>query len=182
MAPPPRRTNLLVDGYNIVGAWPSLTQLRDRDGLEVARQNLVEAMVNYSAFEGVYTQIIFDAQYQNTPNVTETVTEQVAVCYTDYGQTADTYIEKLCASLRPEMIRSQLRLVVATSDRAHRLTVQGYGAEWMSPQQLAADVEGVAQRVRRKRERNGRSPQRMLMNNLDPAVQKRLTEWLSGSL
>jgi uncharacterized protein len=31
---------LLVDGYNIIGAWSSLKKIRDRDGLEAARQEL----------------------------------------------------------------------------------------------------------------------------------------------
>jgi YacP-like NYN domain len=29
---------LLVDGYNIIGSWPKLKKMRDRDGLEVARR------------------------------------------------------------------------------------------------------------------------------------------------
>ncbi|NET40294.1 MAG: NYN domain-containing protein, partial [Cyanothece sp. SIO1E1] len=88
---------LLVDGYNIVGAWSDLQQIRDRDGLESARRQLVESLTGYSAFQGFDTRIVFDAQYRNTPSDRETVTRNVTICYTDFGQTADTYIEKACA-------------------------------------------------------------------------------------
>ena len=84
---------LLVDGYNIIGTWPCLIKTRDHAGLEAARGELVEAMTNYSAFQGYETQVVFDAQYQNTPSNRETITNFLTVHYTDLGQTADTYIE-----------------------------------------------------------------------------------------
>ena len=39
---------LLVDGYNIIGAWSELKSLRDRD-LEAARDRLVDTLINYTA-------------------------------------------------------------------------------------------------------------------------------------
>ena len=52
---------LLVDGYNIIGAWPELTELRDMQGLEVARTSLAETLANYSAYRGFETLLVFDA-------------------------------------------------------------------------------------------------------------------------
>lgn len=92
---------LLVDGYNIIGTWSSLKKTRDGTGLEAARWQLAEALLNYSAFQGFVTQIVFDAQYQNTGSNQEIITQNLSVYYTDFGQTADTYIEKACASFRP---------------------------------------------------------------------------------
>jgi predicted RNA-binding protein with PIN domain len=40
---------LLVDGYNVVGAWHSLKRVRDRYGLEEARRELADALADYSA-------------------------------------------------------------------------------------------------------------------------------------
>ena len=140
---------LLVDGYNIIGTWSCLKKTRDDTGLEAARWQLAEALLNYSAFQGFVTQIVFDAQYQNTGSNQEIITQNLSVYYTDFGQTADTYIEKSCASFRP-YLRGVLpqqaspgkssyqsrpsRLIVATSDRVQQLMVLGYGAEWMSAQ------------------------------------------------
>ena len=38
---------LLVDGYNIIGAWPCLKKTRDDAGLESERAELYEAITNY---------------------------------------------------------------------------------------------------------------------------------------
>ena len=96
-------------------------------------------------------RVVFDAQYQNTPSNREIITDFLTVHYTDFGQTADTYIEKTCASLRHQIAQSLLsRMIVATSDRAQQLTVQGYGAEWLSAHQLCGEVETTVCRMRHR--------------------------------
>ena len=37
---------LIVDGYNIIGAWPELRVLKNRD-LSAARDRLIEIMAEY---------------------------------------------------------------------------------------------------------------------------------------
>ena len=177
---PPPQAVLLVDGYNIIGAWSSLTKTRDRHGLSAARQELVESLINYSAFQGYKTEVVFDAHYQKTQTYQETVTPHLAICYTEFGQTADSYIEKFCASFRSKLSQGNQRLIVATSDRAQRLTVVGYGAEWISSQQLASDVEIIANQVRRKNRPPKQYRGRFLFNSLDPKAQQRLAEWRRG--
>ena len=180
MSHPLRQTILLVDGYNVIGLWPRIREVCNFHGLETARRDLIEALVNYSASEDLNTQIVFDSQYQYTPTTKEIITEQLSVHYTEFGQTADTYIEKACANLRQEINLSRSRLIVATSDRDQKLTVIGYGAEWMSSQQLAHDVESVANNVRSKCQRRKRSSSRFLASYLDPESQKRLAELRMG--
>lgn len=173
---------LLVDGYNIIGAWPCLKKTRDKDGLEAARWQLVEAMTSYSAFVGYDTQIVFDAHYQNTSSNKEIITELVSVHYTDFGQTADTYIEKICASLRSEVAQARIsRVIVATSDRAQQLTVQGYGAEWLSANQLCAEVEATVCRMRHKYQSRKQSKSRFLASTIDPKARQKLAQLRMGS-
>ena len=169
---------LLVDGYNVIGAWSSLKTTRDRHGLDLARKDLVEALINYSAFKDFQTQIVFDAHYQNQPANREVITPYLSVYYTDFCQTADTYIEKTCALHRHQV--PVTRLIVATSDRAQRLTAIGYGAECMSSIQLAHDLESVARRSRRKGKPQKKSSGRFLFNSLDPKSQQRLSELRKG--
>ncbi|HLP88796.1 MAG TPA: NYN domain-containing protein [Nostocaceae cyanobacterium] len=172
---------LLVDGYNIIGTWPCLKKTRDTAGLEAARGELVEAMTNYTAFQGYETQIVFDAQYQNTPSNREVVSDLLSVYYTDFGQTADTYIEKVCAGLRYQIAQAQIsRVIVATSDRAQQLTVQGYGAEWMSAQQLCGDVELTVCRMRHRYQQRKKSQGRFLANAIDAKARERLAELRMG--
>jgi predicted RNA-binding protein with PIN domain len=180
MPPSSPQAILLVDGYNVIGTWSYLKKTRDRDGLEAARQELVEALINYSAFQGYETHVVFDAHAQNTPTYHEALTAHLSVCYTDFGQTADTYIEKFCASFRFNFGHPPKRLIVATSDRAQQLTVVGYGAEWLSSQQLASDVEFAARRSRSKQRPQKQSPSRFLFNSLDAQAQQRLAQWRRG--
>ncbi|WP_392532085.1 NYN domain-containing protein [Nostoc sp. C117] len=172
---------LLVDGYNIIGAWPCLKKTRDSAGLEAARGELVEAMTGYSAFQGYETQIVFDAQYQNSSSNKEVITELLSVYYTDFGQTADTYIEKSCASFRQQIAQCLIsRVIVATSDRAQQLMVQGYGAEWLSAQQLCGEVETTVCRMRQKYHTRKQSKSRFLANAIDAKARQRLAELRMG--
>ena len=179
MYPQTYQALLLVDGYNIIGTWSSLKSTRDRHGLEMARKDLVEAMLNYVAFKGFQTQIVFDAHYQNRPGHQEMVTSYLSVYYTDFCQTADTYIEKYCAGFNAHAAIP--RLIVATSDRAQQLTAIGYGAEWMSALQLSHDVDRASRRSRKKLKSNKKSQGRFLFNSLDPKAQQKLSKLRLGS-
>jgi predicted RNA-binding protein with PIN domain len=170
---------LLVDGYNVVGIWHELREVRDRQGLEESRRRLAELLTNYSAFQGFETRLVFDAQYRDTTGSREVITANLAIYYTNFGQTADTFIEKTCAAFRNDIRKFQQRLIVVTSDRAQQLTVVGYGAEWMSAEQLVNEVESVNLRVRRKQKSPKRSSGR-LIHTLDPIAKQRLSEWRFG--
>lgn len=173
---------LLVDGYNVIGAWHRLQHIRDRHGLEEARRELVTALIDYSAYQNFNTHVVFDSQYQDTPGSREIVTGNLIICYTDFRQTADTYIEKICAQYRQDIRKFDQRLIVATSDRAQQLTVVGYGAEWLSAQQLHSEVELAAIRVRRKQQsvRKKQSPKRFLASSLDPIARQQLAKMRLG--
>jgi hypothetical protein len=174
MSPP--HSKLLVDGYNIIGAWPKLGKLRDRHGLEVSRQKLVEALINYSACEGLKTQVVFDAHYQNKPIFSETITDEVSVCYTEFGQTADSYIEKFCADFRYQVRQSVTRLIVATSDRTQKLVVTGYGAEWISAQRLIGELESTYKRYQTQKNSRKQPTKFFLFDSLDPKTKQRLED------
>jgi hypothetical protein len=174
------QARLLVDGYNIIGAWTSLQQVRDLSGLEIARQDLTELMINYSACENYQTEVVFDAYSQNTPTAQEEVSKLLSVCYTAFGETADTYIEKVCAAYSQQISSLCPRLIVATSDRAQQLTVAGYGAEWISAERLMQEVELSARQFRRKHRPRKQSRGRFLINSLDPQSQKRLAQLRQG--
>ncbi len=147
---------LFVDGYNIIGAWPILVKLRQQQGFDAARQELIEILVNYSARKGFDTQLVFDAYAVRSPHQLLVVTPNLSVCYTAFGQTADSYIEYLCAQSRQRAL-STSRVIVATSDYSHRLTVVGYGAEWVSAQQLHSDITFTHSQVSASPHRSSRS-------------------------
>ncbi|MGL5512691.1 MAG: NYN domain-containing protein, partial [Sporomusa sp.] len=51
---------LIVDGYNVINAWPELIEAKDN--LEYARDKLVDILSEYGAYKGFKMIIIvFDA-------------------------------------------------------------------------------------------------------------------------
>lgn len=51
---------LIVDGYNIIGAWGDLKKLRDVD-LQSSRDALIDKMADYQGYTGTKVMIVFDA-------------------------------------------------------------------------------------------------------------------------
>ena len=181
MSAPPYQAFLLVDGYNIIGSWSDLKKSRDHHGLETARHNLIESLVNFAPMVDYRTQIVFDAHYQNTPSYSEEYTPLVSVHFTAFAETADTYIEKFCAAFKnAEYQADSSRLIVATNDRAQKLTVTGYGAECISAQRLAGEVEIISRRVKRNERSSKKSAGRFLFHALDPIAQERFRQMRQG--
>ncbi|AFZ47211.1 protein of unknown function DUF901 [Cyanobacterium stanieri PCC 7202] len=175
------RIILLVDGYNIIGAWNSLKRIRDKNGLEYARQSLLDILVNYTGYKALETTVVFDAHYQKTPGYKEKYSDRVSVHYTSHNETADTYIEKYCASFQRKNPDTSTRIIVATSDQAQRHTVVGYGAEWMSAQHLAKEIDLTQKREKRNHRSRNKSQGRFLFNSLDSKTQKALTQMRFGT-
>jgi uncharacterized protein len=178
---------LLVDGYNMIGAWKTLkpdassgSMFSDRSHLEASRLRLVRDLIDYSAFQGYTTQVVFDAQQRDCPGNCEQMSAQLTIYFTDFGQTADSYIERYCSLARHDYSPLPQRIIVATSDRAHQLTVVGYGAEWMSAQQLFLDVQSVHNLIRQKQRTDQQSARRSLAHRLDPVAKQRLEQMRRG--
>lgn len=169
---------LLVDGYNIIGAWTDLKKTRDRHGLQFARQELVETLISYSVLKEFQTEVVFDAHYQRNQGYREYHTPSVSVHYTGFAQTADSYIEKFSASFKNHHAHTYSRLIVATSDTAQKLTVMGYGADWLSAQRLKSEVETTIKREHRNGKPQGKSKGRFLFNSLDEKSQKLLQQMI----
>ncbi len=124
--------HLLVDGANVLHAWPETRALLRRDR-SAARAHLARAVASIHDAEGVRVTLVFDGRG------TELTTEQpgaaatFAIVSTPSGTTADDVIEQLVGAARvPE------NCVVATGDQAVRETVTALGAAWVSPEDLAA--------------------------------------------
>lgn len=179
---------LLVDGYNIIGAWhqhktksararqSQRSIFSNAEALDAARQKLIETLIGYSAFQGYRTELVFDAYAREGTGHTEQIGEHLTVSFTESGQTADTYIEKACAISWQNRHHSPQRIIVATSDHTHKITVLGYGAEWMSAQRLHEDVQVVHHMIRQKQQAHRSPHRRVLSHQLDPYAKARLEQ------
>ena len=167
---------LLIDGYNIIGSWQWLKQIKAENGLEQSRQSLLESLVSYLAYKDFVGKVVFDSHYQKTPQSEEKYGRNIYVHYTSYAETADTFIEKFCASFTRKNPESKTRIIVATSDQAQRHTVVGYGAEWVSAQGLAQEILSTKKKEKLNHRPRRKNKGRFLINSLDTKTQKALME------
>jgi uncharacterized protein len=155
---------LLVDGYNIIGAWPKLVHLKNKGDLDRARRKLIETLVDFSSFRDWRTTIVFDAQYQANPSAQEQISPQVDVIFTDYLQTADTYIESRSYKLLKE---GHPVVYVATSDRTQQHVVYGQGARLYSADRLLAEVRQSKQEQKIQQHNSAKRVGHKLIDHLD---------------
>jgi predicted RNA-binding protein with PIN domain len=127
---------LVVDGYNIIHAWPELKRWVDTD-LSMARTQLVEILRDYQGWTGMLITIVFDAYQTNALEATIERYEKVTVVYTKNEESADQYIERLVARLK----HPKRRVRVATSDWLQQTLVMGQGAIRMSANELGEEVK-----------------------------------------
>lgn len=128
---------LIVDGYNIIYAWPELNEAKE-DSLEYARAKLVEILANYASLSGQEVVLVFDAYRQKKRIDRAEKIDGIEVIYTRYGETADTLIERLAG----ELVRKGA-VYVATSDWAEQGVVFGRGAYRITPEELRIQVDQV---------------------------------------
>jgi predicted RNA-binding protein with PIN domain len=135
---------LLVDGYNIIGTWPELQELKNKD-LAAARDKLVEKMAEYQGYTGYSVIIVFDAygvhglekKYKNY---------QIDVIYTKENETADERIEKLAIALS----NRKTQIHVATSDYTEQWAIFGQGALRKSARELFIEMNSIEKSIGKK--------------------------------
>lgn len=128
---------LIVDGYNIIGAWSELSELKNKD-LASARDRLIEVMADYQGYTGYKVIVVFDA-YEVKGIEKKYRKYNIDVIFTKAEETADERIEKLAAELNN--INTQIH--VATSDFTEQWAIFGQGALRISARELLIEVEAV---------------------------------------
>ncbi|MFY0761080.1 MULTISPECIES: NYN domain-containing protein [Metabacillus] len=166
---------LLVDGYNIIGAWANLQSLK-KENLSEARELLIQKMAEYQAYTGYRVIVIFDA-HQVKGIEKKQKNHRVEVIYTRENETADERIEKLAISLNN--IKTQIH--VATSDFTEQWAIFGQGALRKSARELLNEVEAIEKRIQKRVEKiKVNSPQSKIPITDD--VLKMFEKWRRGDL
>ncbi|MDW0109974.1 NYN domain-containing protein [Sporosarcina aquimarina] len=128
---------LLVDGYNIIGAWPELRELK-RLKLAEARDRLIEQLAEYQAYKGWKVILVFDAYL--VPGIENKQRRaNVEVVFTRENETADERIEKLVS----ELLGRRVELHVATSDLTEQWMIFGQGALRISARELEIEMKEI---------------------------------------
>jgi predicted RNA-binding protein with PIN domain len=135
---------LIVDGYNVIHALPSLKRLMQEASLEAARDSLVERVSVISMVTGVEVTVVFDSN--RAASGSESMVGDVRVVFTRKGHSADHAIERL--AYRAGEVGDVI--TVATSDRFQRDLVRGMGGAVISAPELERQlVEAEAEMSRR---------------------------------
>jgi predicted RNA-binding protein with PIN domain len=129
------RDRLVVDGYNVVHAWPELKKLMGHS-LEDARDRLIDRMAVYAQVTGAEVTVVFDAHRTTSMATAEEWRNGVRVVFTRKGLSADHAIERIAYSVAGDGDP----LTVATSDRFQRDLVRGMGGAVISSPELERRV------------------------------------------
>ena len=134
----PRRL-LIVDGYNVINARRD--KAADSPGsLADAREKLVSDLMDYAGWSGQQVILVFDAWLSDRQVRTEEQRGGVTVVYTQKGEIADRYIERLCDELAADVELRRLEVRVASSDGLEQTIVLGRGAARMSARELIVEM------------------------------------------
>ena len=165
---PSKEEYLLVDGYNIIFAWPDLQELA-RHSLEDARHSLTEILCNYQGFHPCHLILVFDAyRVQRNPGSQEDF-QGIHIVYTKEAETADNYIEK---TIRQIARKKDSLVRVATSDGLEQVIILGGGAVRVSAREFRQEVEDTRVAISAILERNNLHPKET--SDMALALQKAL--------
>src|SRR5690625_3979985 len=135
---------LIVDGYNIIGAWEELQKIKE-DDLGQARDRLIDLLADYQAFTGTRVILVFDAHY--VPGIaSKQKSSKIEVIYTKENETADECIEKLVSIYK----NVQTKVYVATSDYMEQRITFGRGALRKSARELFIDIKEIEKEIEEK--------------------------------
>ena len=129
------RKILIIDGYNVINAWPELMRLRGN--LNEARDVLVHILTEYGAFENYEMIVVFDAFFTEEEEHELQISDRMKVIYTGAGETADSCIERLAYTA----VRAGREVYVVTSDGAEQSVILGAGAYRITSPELRRSVK-----------------------------------------
>jgi uncharacterized protein len=135
---------LLVDGYNIIGAWPELRKLKTKS-LAEARDRLIERMAEYKAHTGWRVIVLFDAHLMRGIEKKDWK-HKVEVVFTRENETADERIEKMVS----ELSGRRVQIHVATSDLTEQWVIFAQGALRKSARELEIEMDEIDKLITKK--------------------------------
>lgn len=161
---------LLVDGYNIIFAWPELKALA-ADNMDGAKIKLLDIMCNFQWVKKYHVIVVFDAYRVEGHREEVTDYYNIHLVYTREAQTADQYIEKFAHDNK-----KNYNITVATSDGLQQLIVRGEGCSLLSARELKAEVDRANERIKQEyKDMQGKKPN-YLGDALPPEIKRLIDE------
>ena len=133
---------MIVDGYNVLSEWKPTMRSQSIDD---ARDQLTEALRDYAGYIGHKVVVVYDAWMSNRKVRTIETAGHLTVVFTQKGETADCYIERMADELAGNIRMDKLEVRVATSDRIEQTVIFGRGCVRVSARELINELENVRQ-------------------------------------
>lgn len=165
---------LIVDGYNMIGAWPELIKLAEIR-LEEARDRLIGILADYQGYSGFKVVLVFDA-YQ-VPGLGGNYRQhQLDIVYTKEKETADEAIERLVTSI----FHRRRRIYVATSDMVEQHVIFGKGALRISARELLTLLSEERKEMKQQLDAQPRKLKNSFSHKLPLELRGQLEKWRRG--
>ncbi len=134
---------MLIDGYNVVHAWPELHDIANVN-LNGAAGRLMDIVSNYAAITGKNVILVFDA-YKVPGHAEEEIDyHNIKVVYTKYAETADHYIERYAHDNGGKKDRV---VTVVTSDGVEQVIIRGEGCVLLSSRDFMEEVKRAEESI-----------------------------------
>lgn len=161
---------LLVDGYNVIMAWPDLKELAEVS-MDAARSKLQDMLCNYQGYKKNTVIVVYDA-YKVVGHQTEYEKyRNIYTVFTKESETADQYIEKVSHE-----IGRKYDVTVATSDALEQIIIQGQGCKLLSSRDLLVELEMTSKEIRERYLEKAPNVRTSLQGELDLIKYKEDTE------
>lgn len=141
---------LLVDGYNIIFAWPDLKELA-HENMDGARAKLLDTLSRYRGICKYNIIAVFDAYRVQRHQEEMFDYDSIHVVFTREAQSADHYIERFAHDNK-----NRYDITVATSDGLQQIIIRGAGCAVISAGELKEIIdranEGILQAYHNKKQ------------------------------
>lgn len=138
--------HMLIDGYNVINMSKSLKEIA-KDDFELGRNMLISALLEYCKMEQYIIYLVFDAQYTEDKEKIETINKDLHIIYTNKGETADSFIEKMVYTLS---IKGRKEVYVVTSDGAQQNMILGSGAFRIPARELLKNIKIMKKNIKKE--------------------------------
>ncbi len=164
---------LLVDGYNVIGAWREAE--KSEWTLDESRDRLIRLLEDYAGYSGEDIVLVFDGYQSDRRLRSEETRGCLTVVFTRHGETADSYIERRAAET-PRYVP----LRVATSDGLEQSQVLSTGAVRLTSRELLRELRQTRSEGFTQNEKNTGVQRRQLEGRLSGKVVEQLEKLRRG--
>lgn len=135
---------IVVDGYNVIFAWPELSDLA-RVNIDSARDALIDILSELNSLLSGQVMAVFDAYRVRGRNSGHMTLQDVEVIFTSTDETADQYIERFTNTTARKK-----RIAVVTSDGLEQIITRGQGCLLISSRELKEEIKRLRAELREK--------------------------------